>query len=130
MHDINDFVKQKTADQNFGQRLATLRKSRGLTQTELGDKVGVSYRVIAYYEGETNYPPAHLLPGLAKALKISVEELLGIKKGRRQEEEPQAAALLRKLKKAERLPKRDQKALLHFLEAMLQKQERTGDKAA
>lgn len=129
MYDINELVKQKLSDQNFGQRLATLRKSRGLTQTELGNKVGVSYRVIAYYEGETNYPPAHLLPGLAKALKLSVDELLGIKKGR-QEEKPQAVALLRKLKKAEKLPKRDQKALLHFLEAMLQKSDRISENAA
>jgi len=129
MDDINELVKQKPANQNFGQRLATLRKNRGLTQTELGDKVGVSYRVIAYYEGETDYPPAHLLPALAQVLKLPVDELLGIKKSKQEEKSP-AVALLRKLKKAENLPKKDQKALLHFLEAMLQKGERASDNAA
>lgn len=39
----------------------------------------MSKRVIAYYEGETKYPPAHLIVPLAKALKISTEELLGAK---------------------------------------------------
>ena len=30
--------------------------------------------VIAYYEGEMHYPPAHLIEPLAKALKISTDE--------------------------------------------------------
>jgi predicted transcriptional regulator len=32
------------------------RKEQGLTQTELGESVDVSCRVIAYYEGETHNP--------------------------------------------------------------------------
>jgi len=59
----------------FGKRLAQLRKARGLTQTDLGDKVGISFRMIAYYEGQTNYLPTHILPQLARALGISVDEL-------------------------------------------------------
>ena len=34
-------------------------------------------RMIAYYEGETEYLPANLLSGLAKALGITIERLLG-----------------------------------------------------
>lgn len=105
---------------DFRSRLTALRKEQGLTQTQLGEKVGVSCRVIAYYEGETVYPPAHLIEPLARALNISTDELLGVK-AIKQQRDPQHAALWRRLKKIESLPKRDQKALLHYLDALVKK---------
>jgi len=113
-------MKKPTTIKGFGKRLAELRRSAGLTQKQLGEKVGVSNRVIHYYEGETDYPAAHLVQPLAKALNISVEELLGVK-AVKQQRNPQHAALWRRLKKIESLPKRDQKALLHYLDALVQK---------
>jgi transcriptional regulator with XRE-family HTH domain len=115
-----DLMKQTSTVEGFGERLADLRKAMGLTQKQLGEKVGVSYRVIAYYEGETDYPPAHLIEPLAKALKVSSDELLGLKKIK-QQLNPEHAALWRRLKKIETLPKRDQKALLHYLDALVSK---------
>src|SRR4030067_3232599 len=108
MGDIMDFMKQTSTIEGFGERLADLRKAMGLTQKQLGEKVGVSNRVIAYYEGETDYPPAHLVEPLAKALKVSSDELLGLKRIK-QQLNPEHAALWRRLKKIETLPKRDQK---------------------
>jgi len=115
-------MKGKTTVTGFGSRLAALRKERGLTQHLLGERVGVSNRVIHYYEGETEYPPAHLITPLAKALKVSTDELLGIREVK-QERSPENAALWRRLRKIEALPKRDQKALLHYLDALVQKNE-------
>jgi transcriptional regulator with XRE-family HTH domain len=115
-----DFMKQTSTIEGFGKRLADLRKAMGLTQKELGERVGVSNRVIAYYEGETDYPPAHLVEPLAKALKVSSDELLGLKRIK-QQLNPEHAALWRRLKKIEALPKRDQKALLHYLDALVSK---------
>ena len=111
-------MKRPTATNNFGRQLAQLRRARGLTQQELGDKIEVSKRVIAYYEGESQYPPTHLLVPLAKALNVSADELLGIK-SIKQELDPEHASLWRRLKKAELLSKQEQKALLHYLNAML-----------
>ncbi len=120
MGDIMEFMKQTSTIEGFGERLADLRKALGLTQKQLGEKVGVSNRVIAYYEGETDYPPAHLIEPLAKALKVSSDELLGLKRIK-QQLNPEHAALWRRLKKIESLPKRDQKALLHYLDALVSK---------
>ena len=120
MGDIMEFMKQTSTIEGFGERLADLRKAMGLTQKQLGEKVGVSNRVIAYYEGETDYPPAHLIEPLAKALKVSSDELLGLKRIK-QQLNPEHAALWRRLKKIESLPKRDQKALLHYLDALVSK---------
>ncbi|MBI5806324.1 hypothetical protein HZA73_09785 [candidate division TA06 bacterium] len=78
------------------------------------------FGVIAYYEIETKHPPAHLLEPLAKALKVSVEELLGIK-AVKDKRDPQQAALWRRLRKAEELPKGDKKALLHYLDALVKR---------
>jgi transcriptional regulator with XRE-family HTH domain len=113
-------MKRESTVKGFGKRLAGLRKQKGLTQTQLGVKVGVSYRVIAYYEGETDYPPAHLIEPLARALNISTDELLGVRDVK-QERDPGQAALWRRLKKIEDLPKADQKALLHYLDALVKK---------
>ena len=109
--------KRPPSVQGFGKRLAHFRKARGLTQTELGNKIGVSKRVLSYYERKASYPPAHLLIPIAKALRISVDELLGLKKT--DVVNPEHAALWRRLKKAERLSRTEQKALLHYLDTML-----------
>lgn len=113
-------MKRESTVKDFGKRLADLRRAAGLTQKQLGEKVGVSNRVIFYYEGETTYPPAHLIEPLAKALNVSTDELLGIKT-LKQQRDPQHAALWRRLKKIETLPKKDQKALLHYLDALVKK---------
>jgi transcriptional regulator with XRE-family HTH domain len=34
----------------FGERLATLRKAAGFTQTELANELGISQRMVAYCE--------------------------------------------------------------------------------
>jgi transcriptional regulator with XRE-family HTH domain len=111
-------MSKENLENNFGKRLARMRRTSGLTQQELGEKIGVSKRVIAYYEGETTYPPAHLIEPLARVLKSSTDELLGLK-SLKQQRDPEHAALWRRLKKVETLPKKDQKALLHYLDALV-----------
>jgi transcriptional regulator with XRE-family HTH domain len=112
--DIISCMKKKTTVNGFGQRLAYYRKAKGLTQQALGESVGVSNRVIAYYEGETDYPPAHLIVPLANALGITADELLGIAETKN-DFDPHNAALWRRLKIVEELPKKDQKAIIHYI---------------
>jgi transcriptional regulator with XRE-family HTH domain len=115
-------MKKKTKTSEFGKRLAYFRKAKGLTQGELGEKVGVSYRVIAYYEGETKYPPSRIIVPLSKALGITTDELLGVKKTKN-DFDPRNASLWRKLKVVENLPKKDQKAILHYIEMVTKNRE-------
>ena len=68
--------KSITDISGFGDRLVALRKTTGFTQQELAQKLGVSRRMIAYYEGETEHPPTTILPRLAQALGVSADELL------------------------------------------------------
>src|SRR5262249_16298545 len=65
--------------ERFGARLATIRQQRGLSQEALAAQVHVSRRVIAYYEAESTQPPGALLTALARTLKVSADELLGLR---------------------------------------------------
>lgn len=113
----NMCMKRRTSNRDFGKRLAQLRRAKGVTQVELAKKLGTSQRMIAYYEGETNFPPAHLLVPIAKALKISVDELLGFKATKLTD--TNHIRFWNKLKKAESLSESDKKALLKVLDAFL-----------
>ena len=69
--------------EGFGSRLASLRKAAGFTQVELAAEVGMTQRMVAYYEAPGAQPPAHLLPQLAQVLGVSVDVLLGLAEPRR-----------------------------------------------
>ncbi len=96
----------------FGKQLRELRRRQGLTQKELGDLVGVSLRVIFYYENETEYPPSHILEGLSKTLKVSTDGLLGIKK---LPELPKNGRVWRKFKMVETMLPRKQRQVFDFI---------------
>jgi transcriptional regulator with XRE-family HTH domain len=115
--------RSSNAVAGFGQRLVELRKAAGYTQTELANELGVTRRMIAYYEGETKHPPANLLPGLAKALGVPVEALLGdepVKKQTRQAK-PTNSRLQRRLQQIEQLPPQEKRQVLQLIDAMIER---------
>jgi transcriptional regulator with XRE-family HTH domain len=114
-------MKEQTTTIDFGKRLARLRKARGFTQYELGELVNVTRRVIAYYECETKYPPAHLVIPLAKALGVTTDELLGVQKMTADNFDEDLAKLWRKLKVIGTFAEKDKKAVLHFVNTIVQK---------
>ncbi|MDB4912414.1 MAG: phage regulatory protein [Gemmatimonadetes bacterium] len=91
--------------EGFGDRLAALRQRRGLTQTALGEAVGVSKRVIAYYEADGAQPPAAMLIELARALPVSADELFGLAP-LRDTPNPKVARLLKRIERPHRAPRR------------------------
>src|SRR5437660_1323524 len=87
---------------DFGPRLASLRKTAGYTQQQLADEIKVSRRMVAYYETESEHPPANLLADLARALNVSVDELLGLSNVRRiKQRSAMSSRLERRLKQIE-----------------------------
>ncbi|TRZ51906.1 MAG: XRE family transcriptional regulator [Dehalococcoidia bacterium] len=113
--------KSKISNQStFGKRLAQIRKQRGFSQAQLAKLVGVTIRTIAYYEVEANNLPAKLIKPLAEALNVSTDHLIGITNFK-QEISPKQFALWRRFKKIDNLSVRDQKALFHYLNALLEK---------
>lgn len=108
------------AKESFGARLSRLRTVAGYTQKELGEELGISQRMVAYYEGQTEHPPTKLLPLLIKALGVTADELLGLKASRRR---PAAAEgrLGRRLRAVETLPPAEKRQVLAFIDALLER---------
>ena len=59
-----------------GTTIKTLRESRGLTQAELAQTLGVSSKTVSKWETAKGLPDITLLQPLAQALSISVIELM------------------------------------------------------
>ncbi|MBR3153392.1 MAG: helix-turn-helix transcriptional regulator, partial [Lachnospiraceae bacterium] len=59
-----------------GTVIRKLRENKGLTQEELAERLHVSGKAVSKWENFRGYPDVSLLEPLAKALDISVIELL------------------------------------------------------
>ncbi len=104
----------------FGGRLAELRKAAGFTQQELADAIGVSRRMIAYYEVQSAHPPTTLLPAIARALEVTTDELLGstpVKRSAR----PKDSRLHRRLQQLEQLDPGAKRQVLQLLDAFIER---------
>ena len=62
--------------QKTGRFIAFLRKQKCLTQTALADKLNISNRTVSKWEHGDGFPDITILPELAEALGVSVDELL------------------------------------------------------
>ena len=65
---------------SIGKNIAKYRKAKGLTQEELGAKLGVTNQAVSKWESEVSMPDVMLLPEIANALNITLDDLYGIAK--------------------------------------------------
>lgn len=61
----------------FADELKAARARRGMTQQQLADTLGVAEKTVRLYESGTTAPTVGTLKGIAKALDVSPNELLG-----------------------------------------------------
>lgn len=59
-----------------GKQIADLRKAKGLTQSELGERIGVSFQAVSKWERGEALPDITLLPDLARILETTVDFIL------------------------------------------------------
>jgi transcriptional regulator with XRE-family HTH domain len=108
------------AGEGFAARLTALRKAAGFTQEQLAAELGISRRRIAYYEAESDHPPASLLRELARVLNTSIDELLGSEPAKRK---PRPASLSprleRRLKQIEGLSPKPKQQLLSIIDTFI-----------
>ena len=65
---------------NIGEQIAKYRKEIHLTQEQLGEAVGVTNRTVSKWEACVSSPGIELVPSIASALGITLEQLFGIEK--------------------------------------------------
>ena len=61
----------------FGAYIASLRKSRDMTQSELGDLIGLTRQAISRYECGESFPDISVLGKLAEIFGVTVDTLIG-----------------------------------------------------
>lgn len=113
--------RNKYGETSFGERLAAIRKARGLTQVQLAEAAGTTQRAVSYYETEAGFPPAPAVIQLAKALQISTDELLGVKlpKVERLNGDAETRRLWKRFQQITSLPEKDQKAVIRLINSLV-----------
>lgn len=66
----------------LSERIAALRKERGLTQEQLGKMCGVSSQAVGKWE-KSGAPDVELLPVVAQQLDVTIDALFGLEAGER-----------------------------------------------
>ncbi len=62
--------------EKVGKQIAFLRKAKGITQSELGERIGVSFQAVSKWERGETLPDITILPDLAKILETTVDYIL------------------------------------------------------
>lgn len=118
-YNANTMARKKYPRSNFKTRLRSIRKDRGFTQVQLAKAIGSTQRAISYYENETQFPPAPVLVDLARVLKVSVDELLGIKPAKIEKQDPETRRLWKKFQQIQTLPVKDQRAIIRMVNSLV-----------
>ena len=64
----------------FAENLKNLRIGKGLTQTQLAQRLWLNKSIISAYENETRTPSLEVLIKLSNEFNVSIEYLLGIER--------------------------------------------------
>ena len=107
----------------LGTRIAELRKAQNMTQIQMAETLGVSQQTINSYEVGRRRIPVSTLPALAKALAISIEELLGDSAKQRSGKRGPASTLQLQIEQIGLMPKAKQKFIIEMLDAMIKQQQ-------
>lgn len=110
-----------TDEETIGQRLARLRKEKGLTQVELAERLKINQSMMSDYERDVIRLHGELIVQLTGILGVSADELLGLKADAKKNGTVKNRRLQRQVQAVDKLSKRDQQAVLRTIEAFLSK---------
>jgi hypothetical protein len=78
--------------------------------------------MVVHFEKHGGSPAVHLAPQMAKALGVSVEQLLGLKEIKTKRNGARDARLWQRFKQIEKLPPAQRKPILQVLDTLLKVQ--------
>ncbi len=99
--------------------LLALRKAAGLSQAELAELTGLSPKSIGYWETSATPPRSDVLPLLADALGVRVEDLLADRRPAARRRPGPAGKLQKVFEQAVKLPRREQDLVAKFVQTLL-----------
>lgn len=69
-----------TNNKTLGEMISSLRKEKGMTQSELAEKMNVTDKAVSKWERNLSCPDVNTIPKLAEIFGISVDELFNAQK--------------------------------------------------
>ncbi|MCE0484989.1 MAG: helix-turn-helix domain-containing protein [Methylacidiphilales bacterium] len=102
----------------LGARLAALRKTASLSQSQLALAVGIPQRTVSFYERQADHLPSDLLPKLARVLGVSIEVILGLEAVQGNKRGPKSK-LERQFEAINQLPRTRQQFVSKLLDQLL-----------
>jgi transcriptional regulator with XRE-family HTH domain len=106
--------------------LRKMREATGLSLRELARQIGETHTNVSYWERSGNLPRADLLRPIAKALGVTVEQLLGDEPKRAM---PTGGRLRQLFERASKLPRRQQEKLISVIEPFVTAQKAEEEQA-
>ncbi len=106
-------------------RLRKLREAAGLTLRELARQIGEDHSNVSFWERTGKFPRSDVLMPIARALGVTVEELLGQPKPKRTQ--PAGGKLGQVFEKAAKLPRRQQQKIVELLEPFVERHNATAN---
>lgn len=101
-----------------GQRLMHLRMEAGLSQYELAHLIGEPQSNVAFWEQSDKPPRSDVLPKLAKALGVRIEDLLNGNTGIERKGGP-TGKVRKVFEEVSKLPRRQQEKVVEFVSAFV-----------
>jgi transcriptional regulator with XRE-family HTH domain len=111
-----------TPSSAFGKRLVQLRMERNLTQADLATLIGSTQRNVSHYETVAEYPPTDVLVKIAAILKVSTDDLLGLRpppQPARAKQDPETKRLWKRFQQLISLPEKDQRAVIRLINSLV-----------
>ena len=112
MNNDNFYIK-------LGNSIATERKKRSISQSDLAQQVGLSSRVLCSYEKGTYRIPAESLAAISNKLGLSISDIVG--DSQKEDQRTVHAKLMQRFYKLEVLPEDERKTIIQILDTLLAK---------
>jgi transcriptional regulator with XRE-family HTH domain len=106
-------------DESLGQRLARLRRERGLTQKQIAERTGLIQELVSNYETDKLRLNADMILRFAEVFEVSADELLRGSKSTVTAKKQPSIKLVRRMEQIEALPLYEQRALLTTIDKFL-----------
>ena len=102
-------------------QIKAIRKKKGVSQYELASKLGVTQRVISYYENTRTNLSVEIINKIAKALGVSQKKFFEYDNNKQEEQTTLSPAMQKKINLIKDLPQSDQQYILKTIDMLAMK---------
>jgi transcriptional regulator with XRE-family HTH domain len=114
-------IDEKSFYTDLGKRIAHIRKTQNLTQTQLAEQLGIAQQTMAHYEGGSLRISVATLLAAAEALKVSVDDVLYESAGSKAKaKRGPDSRLQQQIEKIRQLPRTKQQFVMEMLDTVIQ----------